>query len=418
MTKGSQSNETPTDAARARQIRGWIDGKLKRLAGRGVLGGLGSTLLALPALAQATSEQLEEFQFASAILGVKGVKLLSNGDVQLTMIDGRTLIVSAEDVEILDSGAIMIADDIAAQFAQFAVVGEAGAAAAAAEAAGTTAAGTAATGAAAAGAAAAAVGGIGATGLALGGLGLAGAAAAVSSAGSGDNSGDDDDRQTVDLPDLNLAGLQSGAISNTSTNYTAPEGTTSVEVTIGEVTKTTTLDDEGAWSVSLTEEEALPALQDRASRAQIRAPVRGIVNRVHRTTIGGLARSGEELIEIVPLDDSLLVEAYVRPKDIAFLHAGQSVKVKITAYDFSRYGSLDGEIIRIGADTITRSERSEEEVFVVEIRTSSTILDAGGEAVEIIPGMIAEVDILSGQKTVLDYLIQPVLKVKESAFRE
>ncbi|WP_170479815.1 TolC family protein [Ruegeria arenilitoris] len=105
-------------------------------------------------------------------------------------------------------------------------------------------------------------------------------------------------------------------------------------------------------------------------------------------------------------------------KDIAFLHAGQSVKVKITAYDFSRYGSLDGEIIRIGADTITRSERSEEEVFVVEIRTSSTILDAGGEAVEIIPGMIAEVDILSGQKTVLDYLIQPVLKVKESAFRE
>lgn len=163
---------------------------------------------------------------------------------------------------------------------------------------------------------------------------------------------------------------------------------------------------------------ALPALRDRAARAQIRAPVRGIVNRIHRTTIGGLARGGEELIEIVPLDDSLLVEAYVQPQDIAFLHAGQNVKVKITAYDFARYGSLDGEIIRIGADTITRSERSEEEVFVVEIRTSNTILDAGGVAVEIIPGMIAEVDILSGRKSVLDYLIQPVVKVKDQALRE
>ncbi len=163
---------------------------------------------------------------------------------------------------------------------------------------------------------------------------------------------------------------------------------------------------------------ALPSLRDRASRAQIRAPVRGVVNRIHRTTIGGLARSGEELIEIVPLDDRLLVEAYVRPKDIAFLHPEQKVKIKITAYDFSRYGSLDGEIVRIGADTITRSERSEEEVFVVEIQTSDTMLDAGGAAVEIIPGMIAQVDILSGRKSVLDYLIQPVLKIKEQALRD
>lgn len=163
---------------------------------------------------------------------------------------------------------------------------------------------------------------------------------------------------------------------------------------------------------------ALPALRDRVSRAQIRAPVRGIVNRIHRTTIGGLARGGEELIELVPLDDRLLVEAYVKPGDIAFLHAGQPVRIKITAYDFARYGGLDGEIVRIGADTITRSERSEEEVFVVEIQTSDTLLDSGGAAVEIIPGMTAEVDILSGKKTVLDYLIQPVLKVRDQALRE
>ncbi len=163
---------------------------------------------------------------------------------------------------------------------------------------------------------------------------------------------------------------------------------------------------------------ALPSLRDRVSRAQIRAPVRGIVNRIHSTTIGGLARSGEELIEIVPLDDGLLVEAYIRPDDIAFLHAGQQVKIKITAYDYSRYGSLDGEIIRIGADAVTRTERSEEEVFAVEIQTLDTMLDGSGMAVEIIPGMIAEVDILAGRKTVLDYLIQPVLKIKDRALRE
>lgn len=163
---------------------------------------------------------------------------------------------------------------------------------------------------------------------------------------------------------------------------------------------------------------ALPALQSRAARAQLRAPLRGIVNRIHRSTIGGTARGGEELIEIVPLDDSLLVEAYVRPADIAFLYPGQPVKVKITAYDFSRYGALDGEIVRIGADAITRSERDDEEVFVVEIRTEGTMLDAAGVQVEIIPGMVAQVDILSGRKTVLDYLIRPVMRVKERALRE
>ncbi|MEX0277537.1 MAG: HlyD family type I secretion periplasmic adaptor subunit [Ruegeria sp.] len=162
----------------------------------------------------------------------------------------------------------------------------------------------------------------------------------------------------------------------------------------------------------------LPALRNRAARAQIRSPVRGVINRIHRTTIGGLARGGEELIEVVPLDDTLLVEAYVRPKDIAFLHVGQPVKVKITAYDFMRYGSLGGEITRIGADTVARSERSEEEVFVVEIRTVEAKLGSNEQAVEIMPGMITEVDILSGRKSVLDYVIQPVLKVKNEALRE
>jgi adhesin transport system membrane fusion protein len=161
---------------------------------------------------------------------------------------------------------------------------------------------------------------------------------------------------------------------------------------------------------------SLPALQSRAARARLRAPVRGVVNRIHRSTLGGLARAGEDLIEIVPLDDTLLVEAFVRPADIAFLHPGQPVKV--TAYDFSRYGSLDGEIVRIGADAVTRSERDEEEFFVVQIRTEDNILGADGVAVEIMPGMVTQVDILAGKKTVLEYLTRPVVRVKENALRE
>ncbi|MBC7132933.1 MAG: HlyD family type I secretion periplasmic adaptor subunit [Roseovarius sp.] len=165
-------------------------------------------------------------------------------------------------------------------------------------------------------------------------------------------------------------------------------------------------------------EPSLPALRDRAERAAIRAPVRGVVNRIHRRTLGALARPGEDLVEIVPLDDTLLVEGFVRPADIAFVYPGQPVKVKITAYDFSRYGSLDGEIIRIGADAVTRSERDPEEFFVVHVRTRDNFLDADGVVVEVMPGMVAEIDMLSGRKTVLEYLTTPVVRVKERAFRE
>jgi len=165
-------------------------------------------------------------------------------------------------------------------------------------------------------------------------------------------------------------------------------------------------------------EPSLPALRDRADRAAIRAPMRGVVNRIHRSTLGSLARPGEDLIEIVPLDDTLLVEAYVRPADIAFVYPGQPVKVKVTAYDFSRYGSLNGEITRIGADAVTRSERDVEEFFVVHVRTEDNFLDRDGVGVEVMPGMVTEVDMLSGRKTVLEYLTTPVVRVKDRAFRE
>jgi membrane fusion protein, adhesin transport system len=161
----------------------------------------------------------------------------------------------------------------------------------------------------------------------------------------------------------------------------------------------------------------LPALQQRVNRNELRAPVRGVVNRIMLTTIGGVAQAGDTLVEIVPIDDTLLVEAYLRPADIAFLSPGQPVKVRLTAYDSARYGSLDGEILRIGADAVQRPDR-DEQAFVVQVRTFSNILDADGEVVEIVPGMVAEVDILSGKKTVMDYIIRPIVRVRERALRE
>jgi adhesin transport system membrane fusion protein len=165
-------------------------------------------------------------------------------------------------------------------------------------------------------------------------------------------------------------------------------------------------------------EEVLPAKEERVARTEIRSPVRGIVNRVLTTTIGAVTQPGSTLAEIVPLDDTLLVEAYVEPSDIAFLRPGQKVKVKLTAYDFARYGSLDGELATIGADAIQLPDDPAKTMYPVQVRTEGNIYDALGERLEIIPGMVAEIDILIGKRTILDYFIEPVVKTKHMAFRE
>lgn len=163
---------------------------------------------------------------------------------------------------------------------------------------------------------------------------------------------------------------------------------------------------------------ALPALESLAARAVLRAPVKGVVNRLHRRTLGGAVRAGEDVAEVVPLDDRLLIEAYVAPQNIAFLRAGQSVRVKITAYDFTRYGMLDGRILRIGANAIRHNERDEAEVFVITVQTEGAILDADGQQVQILPGMTAEVDVLAGKRRVIDYLLQPLERVRARAFQD
>jgi membrane fusion protein, adhesin transport system len=163
-------------------------------------------------------------------------------------------------------------------------------------------------------------------------------------------------------------------------------------------------------------EEAMAAEADTVSRTEVRSPVRGTVKQLFVTTVGGVIQPGEHLVEIVPLEDNLLVEAKVRPPDIAFLHPGQAAMVKVTAYDFSIYGGLDAVVEDISADTIT--DEKGESFYRVRVRTHDAALLKAGEPLPIIPGMTTQVDILTGEKTVLDYLLKPILRAKERALRE
>jgi adhesin transport system membrane fusion protein len=163
--------------------------------------------------------------------------------------------------------------------------------------------------------------------------------------------------------------------------------------------------------------ESLTAASDRVRRTDVASPVRGIVKAIYVRTLGGVVKPGMDLIEIVPIDDTLLVETKIRPADIAFLRLDQKAKVKLTAYDFSIYGGLDGRLEGIGADTFT-DEEDGQAYYKVIIRTDKNYLERYGDKLPIIPGMVASVDVLTGRKTVLDYLLKPILKAKDEALSE
>ena len=160
----------------------------------------------------------------------------------------------------------------------------------------------------------------------------------------------------------------------------------------------------------------LAAGSDRVTRTELRSPVRGTVKKIYINTVGGVVKPGEPIMEIVPLDDTLLVEARVRPADVAFLRPGQKAMVKISAYDFSIYGGLDGVLEQISADTI--EDKRGEFYYQVKVRTPRAAIVYRGEALPIMPGMMATVDIMTGKKTVLDYLLKPILKARQNALRE
>lgn len=155
-------------------------------------------------------------------------------------------------------------------------------------------------------------------------------------------------------------------------------------------------------------------LSDRVKHSAIRSPVKGAVKRLLVNTVGGVVQPGKEVVEIVPVEDALLLEARVQPKDIAFLRPGQHALVRFTAYDFAVYGGLEGTLEHIGADTVTDDEGNA--FYVVRVRTTRP--DFGNANLAIMPGMVADVDIMTGKKSVLSYLLKPILRAKAYALSE
>ena len=163
-------------------------------------------------------------------------------------------------------------------------------------------------------------------------------------------------------------------------------------------------------------EQSLRAAADRVSRTQLRAPVRGVINKINVTTIGAVVQPGHELIEIVPLDDGLLIETDIRPQDVAFVRPGEKATVKLTAYDYLIYGSLTGEVTRIAADTT--SDARGDKYYRVMVRTQKNYIGDQEDKLPVIPGMVATVDIQTGKNTVLSYIMKPLLRAKSESFRE
>nr|WP_282445365.1 MULTISPECIES: HlyD family type I secretion periplasmic adaptor subunit [unclassified Pseudomonas] len=159
------------------------------------------------------------------------------------------------------------------------------------------------------------------------------------------------------------------------------------------------------------------ALEDRVSRTLVTSPVRGVVKQLLVNTVGGVIQPGSDMVEIVPLDDTLLVEAKIRPQDIAFLHPGQEAVVKFTAYDYTVYGGLKAKLERIGADTIT-DEDKKTTYYMITLRTDRSHLGTDEKPLLIIPGMVASVDIITGKKSILSYLLKPIIKARAEALHE
>ena len=164
-------------------------------------------------------------------------------------------------------------------------------------------------------------------------------------------------------------------------------------------------------------EVRLPAIRQRLKETEIRSPIDGIVNRVFFNSLGAVVSSGEVIAEIVPTQGKLLVEAFIDPKDIATIEPGQPAKISLTAYDPSKYGYLLGTLTKVSADTVFREE-TKSSAYAVNLSIDTAIYESDAIPVSIVPGMIAQVDIIRGERTILEYFWQPVAKMKDTAFRE
>lgn len=158
------------------------------------------------------------------------------------------------------------------------------------------------------------------------------------------------------------------------------------------------------------------SFRDQVVRTEVRSPVNGTIKQVFVNTIGGVIRPGMDLLEIVPTDETLLIEAKITPSDIAFIHPDQKATIRFTAYDYTIYGSLEGHVKHISADSIV--DEAGESYYLIKVRADTSYLTRDGKKYYIIPGMVANIDIFTGKKTVLDYLLKPILKAQRNAFHE
>ena len=165
--------------------------------------------------------------------------------------------------------------------------------------------------------------------------------------------------------------------------------------------------------------ESLPRLQERVSRTIIRAPMEGIVSRLNFRTPGGFVNSGDVMLELVPTGEALIVEAKIMPQDISRIRVEDDVRIRLSAYDSAKYGSVDGRVLRISADAVVDEKNQGASHYLVDVAIEGElILEDTGAAVTFIPGMTATVDVLSGKRTVLEYIWQPMAKVQELALRD
>lgn len=218
-------------------------------------------------------------------------------------------------------------------------------------------------------------------------------------------------------------GLQEQRAEINGLNSSLPRARSAIDEAVSrieEVTSTAKANAQIELTTKLTElnevKEQLSGLQERKGRKEMRSPVSGIIQEITVTTVGGVVRAGEDLIKIVPEGDQLIVEARVKPSDRAFIYPGQAAVIKLTSYDFSIYGGLKGELIDISADTI--EDEQGETFYRVRLRTYDKELRRKNEVLPIIPGMVASVDILTGKKTVMGYLLKPFIKTLDNAMNE
>lgn len=229
-------------------------------------------------------------------------------------------------------------------------------------------------------------------------------------------------------PETRLIALKRDEEASIGAASTASSGQKRLEAGLDEIDEqlkaeqqayiTSALTDLSSIEGELSELKArIPALEDRVERTSVKSPVDGVINRINYVTADAYISKGDVLLEIVPTGSDLIVETKINPKDIADLIIGADVKISLTAYDATKFGRIDGKVLNISADALS-DQQTGEQFYLVDVSITGTLYDNNGDEVDILPGMVASIDVLSGKRTILDYFWQPISRTKNKAFRE